>query len=324
MRRRVENCLHRLFQMPGFDLHALSLKQVRRQVETELGVKLDPADRDWFFSTVQAKVRAATEALNDAAGSDGKGRSAGASASARAEESYSIDERLSMLIGYVPAPPAMGPRPVPAVLGADAGDAKEKLERGASVSSEYNNEEWARMSLQERSVAEKSRGDALLQAKKSHHAAVAYMQSQLLLMEHVGAILRQNSNDSGGETLVETEAQAILVNVAKLLKFVARLFTNNELLREASAAHACCAVAQMMFVRARMDHYDLLRKDVSSGKGTDKDTSDMMQGVNSMFDAMRSYESAVKCNPVDTPLPNWAVVSADEACRVVREKFLNA
>jgi hypothetical protein len=179
------------------------------------------------------------------------------------------------------------------------------------------------MSLQERSVAEKSRGDELLQAKNSHHAAVAYMQSQLLLMEHVGMVLRRNSNDSGGETLVETEAQTMLASVAKLLKFVARLFTNSELPREASAAYACCAVAQMMFVRARMDHYDLLRKDVSSGKGGEKDTEDMMGGVNSMFDAMRSYESAVKCNPADTPLPNWAVVSADEACRVVRDQFLN-
>ena len=55
--------------------------------------------------------------------------------------------------------------------------------------------------------------------------------------------------------------------MAKLLKFVARLFTNNELLREAPAAHACCAVAQMMFVRARMDHYDRSAKTCRLARG---------------------------------------------------------
>ena len=42
-----------------------------------------------------------------------------------------------------------------------------------------------------------------------------------------------------------------------------------------------------------------------------------MQGVNSMFDAMRSYESAVKCNPADTSA-QLGGGEADEACRVAK------
>ena len=335
-RMRIERCFHRLTMMSGFDVSSLSLKQLRKQVETELGIKMERVDKEWFKDLVGTKLQgmASNERKEQTSGSKNVNSGSG-SLTRRGDEPaldavYSIEDRLSMLIGYMDVPPAMGPRQVPAVLGAESaplesssGSGKRtSAARGAAIGSFYTADEWSRMNLQERSVAEKSRGDTLLQDGKNHSAARAYMQSQLLLIEHVGQTLQQKSKETG-DTLVETDIQDTLLGIVKLLKFIARLFMNSELPREASAAHACCAVAHMMFVKARLDHYDLLRKDVSTGSSSKKDTKDMMVGVNSLFEALRSWESAVECYPADTPLQNWAVIPADEACRIIREEYLN-
>ena len=298
-------------------------------MESELDIKMDRADKELFKDMVGTKLQSIIDKGSDATMSSSDSVGNTSTSHPAPDTTHSIEDRLNMLIGYMDVPPGMGPRSVPAVLGTASSHGESPLNsgkavsaRGAAIGSFYTAEEWARMNLQERSVAEKSRGDALLQAGNNHIAARAYMQSQLLLIEHVGQILKQKSKETG-DTLVETDLQGTLLGIVKLLNFVARLFTNSELPREASAAHACCAVAHMMFVKARLDHYDLLRKEVSTGNSSKKDTKDMMVGVNSLFEALRSWESAVKCYPAKTPLQNWAVIPADDACRIIREEYLN-
>lgn len=214
-------------------------------------------------------------------------------------KAYTIDERLSMLVGYNPVPSFLQP-----------GD--------QAVTASKPPSETPSRSLEECSAATKNRGDELLKSNKVA-AAASYFQSQLFLLEHIDSMLKVDNHTEGsfGDELV-SDVQARLTNIAKILKFIARLYTKAKCMREASAAHACCAVVQRIFVRLRWGHYDILSKELLRESTEFKDEfKDMMDGVTALFEAFRSWDNAKQCFQ-DPPLKEWAVISLTDTCRVVR------
>ena len=243
--------------------------------------------------------------------------------------SLSTEDRLLMMLGFAAVPDGM--RPALKVSSSGYSSSSKSSRRRSSSSSstlsmtekspkrsrvgEIESKEWTGMSLLERANAKKAGADAVFSSSKLH-ATPLYIASQLFMVEHVNGTLAIEDQDEEEEE----HAQRLLAEVIKILKFCARTYNKHGLRRKAAVVHAYCAVVQTRYMRCRWAHYDVLRKNLVDCKTTNIEKfSDMMQGVSHIFDAYRSWKSAVDADPSEANrLSNWSVVSIVEAHSVVR------
>tara|TARA_B100000795_G_C22719542_1_gene406834 strand:+ start:133 stop:1146 length:1014 start_codon:yes stop_codon:yes gene_type:complete len=325
----VEASIDRIMNEPSFDDKSVTVKSIRKQLESELRIKFDSEEKAIVKELLKKKLVSTPEPPPE------KGSATTTQPiTKKIAMNHSVESRLMMMLGFVPVPEGMG-----RLVGRKRSNSSNDGNSSSSSSSISNNRNTSSKrprveekdddngnsnvngdrSLLDRANVKKAEGDACFTSDKLK-ALPLYVTAQLLRVEHVDNAMVEDQDEED-----EIQSQELLEKAIKTLKFCAKIYIQHGQKSQGAIVHAYRAVVQMRYMRCRWDHYNVahknLAKNLTESKPLNREKAqDMITGVGHMFEAFRSWKAAIAAdNKIAKRLSNWSVVSVKEANAIVNE-----
>ena len=273
-----------------------------------------------------------------------------------AGQKYSIEDRLSMMAGYVVPPPGMANLLRGEVAGRDA---KADGEAGTHAARDGSGVSGAR-TLADRTPPKKQRSAALGAAAEAIAAAQLgirggklrtpkelkreagrrkeaadrvdgsnargkraqlLMDSNLLLLEAADMLYKSQPSR-------EEEAIRTLQDTVPMFKFTSRLYEKVKgYQKEAALAKCCCAIAHTRILRMQTDEIagaraGMLRrkangKSAKAAKKNEEELQQLLRSIGDILSAYQMWDKAIAQYP-RLPFRHWAIISLEETYREAR------